>query len=135
MTAWLAILAVVALAAVLLRAVRRSFVLVTITGDSMLPSYRCGERVLVRRRRIDQVRRHDVVVVAEPLAKTGHAPPTWLVKRVIAVQGDMAPEPWAGRVPAGRLAVAGDNLDASYDSREFGFIEPSGVLGVVVRRI
>jgi signal peptidase I len=36
-------------------------------------------------------------------------------------------------VPAGSLVVLGDNADESYDSRHFGYVRASSVLGVVVR--
>jgi signal peptidase I len=55
---------VVALAVVLVPAKR--FTVVTVRGDSMLPTLADGDRVLVRRMPLDRVRRDRVVVVESP---------------------------------------------------------------------
>jgi len=130
---------VVMAAAVAIALVRRRLVVITVQGISMLPTYRPGERVLVRRAGLDRVRRGDVVVVREPEddrpAGTG-----WMIKRLAAVPGDPHPagDLPAGAteqdVPAGLFAVRGDNTGASYDSRYFGFLPASDLLGVVTRR-
>ena len=106
----------------------------------MLPTYRPGDRVLVRRAGLAAVRPGDVVVVREP--QDDRPPATgWMIKRVAAVPGD--PHPVRNLpagvpvhdVPAGVFAVRGDNADASYDSRHFGFLSAGDLLGVVKRRI
>ncbi|TMR93316.1 S26 family signal peptidase [Nonomuraea basaltis] len=45
---------------------RRRYVVVTVEGTSMVPTLNDGDRVLVRRRRIDQVSRGDVIVLKPP---------------------------------------------------------------------
>ena len=70
--------------------IRRRLVVVTVTGDSMLPTYRSGDRVVVRRTGLAGVRTGQVVVIAEP-DRDGHfraPPPTgpvgdgqWMIKR------------------------------------------------------
>ncbi|MGW6502808.1 S26 family signal peptidase [Nonomuraea angiospora] len=38
-------------------------------------------------------------------------------------------------MPPGHLAVRGDNADESFDSRDFGYVPPERVVGVVIRRL
>ncbi len=59
-----------------------------------------------------------------------------IIKRVAAVAGEPLPFPVPGYgegsvVPVDQLAVLGDNLDQSIDSRHHGFIPATHVLGVV----
>ncbi|MEV4369548.1 S26 family signal peptidase [Nonomuraea sp. NPDC049637] len=127
---------------------RRRLVVVRISGASMLPTYRTGDRVLVRRTTGAGVRRGQVVVLQTlppggewrtgPLPAPGAA--TWFIKRAVAVPGDPVPPEVAGRVgaspgdtvPAGRLVVLGDG-PVSEDSRVWGYVPFDRVLGVVVR--
>jgi signal peptidase I len=138
-------------AAALVLVLRRRFAIVTVTGQSMLPALRDGDRVLVRRVRLGRVQAGDVVVVEKPAGETGWpAPPAdrvagheWLIKRAAAVPGDPLPEAFRSRwpglrdelVPAGRLVVLGDNPEGSYDSRVIGYIPGERLLGVVARRM
>nr|MDA8292624.1 nickel-type superoxide dismutase maturation protease [Actinomycetota bacterium] len=78
-------------------------------GPSMLPALAPGERLLVLRTRT--LRDGELVVVRDP-----HAPGRVLVKRVASVG-------------AGGLVVVGDNAGASRDSRHFGPVAASDVLG------
>ncbi|EXG82802.1 S26 family signal peptidase [Cryptosporangium arvum] len=120
---------------------RRGFVVVAVSGESMLPTFRPGDRVLVRRRPLHRVRRGQVVVLAPPAelrALPGNPP--WLIKRAVALPGDPLP---AGvgtpaghrgdRVPPGRFVVLGDNAGHSYDSRRAGAFPAGSLLGVVLR--
>lgn len=133
MTALLATLLGVAAVVVWLR---RRLVTVTVTGDSMLPTLAPGDRVLVRRTRVNRLARNDLVVFAKPLT----AERTWLIKRVIAVPGDPVPRRdvpsfWSdtiARIPARHFVVLGDNASDSYDSRSFGYLHADSLLGVVV---
>ncbi|WP_262403498.1 S26 family signal peptidase [Actinomadura sp. CNU-125] len=116
---------------------------VTVAGTSMLPAFGDGDRLLVRRRSLRDVRCGDVVVLEPPLDgpyAPGPAGPDgriWNVKRVAALPGDPLPPgvPGADRtVPPGALAVLGDNPD-SVDSRMRGLFSGDRLLGVVVRRL
>lgn len=123
---------------------RMRYVVVTVRGVSMLPTFSPGQRVLVAR-----LRKHphcrDVVVIERPhpatswstralprRAEAGH----WLIKRVAAAAGDAIPESVGiqGPVPAGYVIVLGDN-EESFDSRQFGLCPVDRVLGVVVRSV
>lgn len=120
-------------------ALRRTLQVVQVTGDSMAPAYRTGDRLLVRRRR-GAVPRGAVVVFRTP-HRAGRAATDvgWLVKRVVATPGDavpaqlrtVVPEPV---VPPGCVLVRGDNPH-SVDSRHFGYVRHGDLLGVAVRRL
>lgn len=149
---WYALILVAALVAVLAAAVvvaRRRLVVVQVSGMSMWPTYRPGDRVLVRRAAARQVRRGEVVVF-EPAGRSGWgtgplpAPQAavWVIKRVAALAGDPVPaevaaavkaEPGAA-VPEGALVVVGDGT-SSADSRMWGYLPADRVLGVAVRRL
>lgn len=133
--------------------VGRKLVAVTVRGTSMEPTYRHGDRVLVRRTRT--VRRGEVVVVEQPTRdgvwlETPLRPAVgsaavlrrrWLIKRVVAVSGDQTPRHLGtalanspeDRVPAGKLVLLGDNHETSHDSRQLGYFPADRVLGIVLR--
>jgi signal peptidase I len=138
--AWIAL-------AVTWQVLARRLVAVTVSGSSMQPTYRDGERVVARRGAPPRV--GQVVVVEEPSVDGGwarspmppHAPARavaarrWMIKRVVAVAGDRTPP--AGRlpggvVPPGALVLLGDNRRGSFDSRHVGYFPAERVLGVVV---
>ncbi|WP_203217950.1 S26 family signal peptidase [Nocardia terpenica] len=119
----------------------RRFVAVTVRGASMEPTYRHGDRVLVRR--TAAAGRGQVVVVGEG----GAAHPllgsrSWQIKRVAGVSGDPVPRECASavtglrpsdRVPDGKLVLLGDNPRVSVDSRQQGYFPADWVLGTVIR--
>ncbi|MET8333643.1 signal peptidase I [Streptosporangium canum] len=126
---------------------RRRYVVVTVDGMSMAPTLTDGDRVLVRRRRIDQVGQGDVVVLeppSDPAGRYAPGPPgadgrLWNIKRVAALPGDPVPPGIAAgdgvdRVPSGTVVVLGDNPD-SVDSRQRGFFPADRLLGVALRRL
>ena len=130
---------------------RRRYVAVTVTGPSMEPTLRSGDLVFVRRAGLRSVRPGQVVVFRRPppfRTDDGEPPrwtrfgvpvpdrPNWTIKRVAAVPGETLPDELASLgpvVPAGRLAVLGDNRGRSADSRGFGYVSESELLGVVIR--
>jgi len=122
---------------------RRRYVEVTVTGMSMRPTYRSGDRVLVRRVPGQQLRVGDVIVVEKPDGDGNWAPsPTgqWMIKRLAALPGDPVPadlatlpEPLTGTVPAGCAVVLGDAGADSRDSKQLGFFPLPRVLGVAIR--
>jgi signal peptidase I len=125
----------------------RRLVAVTVSGNSMLPAYRDGDRVIARRR--VSVRVGQVVVVERPADTGGWLDPAlprtagaravvtrrWMIKRVVAMPGDRTPPVPGlpgGVVPAGALVLLGDNRRSSYDSRQIGYFPLARVLGTVV---
>ena len=119
---------------------RRRYVAVRVTGGSMHPALRPGDRVLARRTRPGAVRTGDVVVIARP-SSPGAEEAAWLVKRVAAMPGDRVPPDSlpaglavSGRVPAGKVIVLGDARDNSRDSRHYGYLDAATILGVVRMR-
>ncbi|MEV0229534.1 S26 family signal peptidase [Nonomuraea sp. NPDC050786] len=131
-------------AAVLVR-LRRRYVVITVRGASMWPTYRDGDRVLIRRVPVGAVRPGQAVVFASapPGTAPADASEPWLLKRAIAVPGDPVPRARCPAlrsvpgqcVPAGHLVVLGDNPDRSFDSRQAGYVTPGRLLGVVTRRL
>ena len=95
------IAAVIGCAVLVLRA---RLVAILVQGDSVEPTLRPGDRVLVRRMPLRRVHRGQLVVLAPPpdLPTTLDNPP-WLVKRVVALPSDTVPS----EVPALRAGAAG----------------------------
>lgn len=126
-----------------------------VTSESMEPTIRKGDYVLVRACESGSPRRGDVVALDDP-----EAPGQWLCKRVVAVPGDTVAyrdgllyvdgerprEPFVEepvdpdtrdfgpvRMGAEEYFVQGDNRPISYDSVEFGPVERSEIHGRVTR--
>lgn len=97
---------------------------VEVAGSSMEPTLRAGDWVVavrMARRRL----RPGLVVVARPPARPGLE----VVKRIAAGPGDVAPD---GRVLGpGEWFLAGDRPEASTDSRGFGTVPSSAIVGRV----
>jgi signal peptidase I len=140
MDLWLGGLGAVAIGIAL--AWRGRFLVVTVSGISMQPSLRPGDRLLVRRTGLRRIRVGQVAVLRPPTSPGPVSPGvqgTYLVKRVAAVPGDRVPESCrevAGdHVPPGSFIMLGDNPRHSYDSRFAGLIPAELLFGVAVRRI
>jgi len=126
------------------------FKMVRVKGHSMDPTYYDGQWLLVRRPNWPSppLQVGDVVVF--------RLEGDLLVKRIAALPGQQIPEEqpvllvrpshkrpgnWAsavvsldpGRVPKGQLYVLGDNPPVSDDSRSFGTVPISALLGRVIR--
>jgi signal peptidase I len=142
--------------AALIAWLRRRFVVINVDGKSMQPTLYAGDRVLVRRRPLRHIRAGDTVVIDNAKHLQTSRPPdthargrrnlsghTWIIKRAAAVPGDPVPASVAATVsaaagtpvPDGCLVVLGDNPVFSADSRSYGYLSGSGVLGVVVYRL
>lgn len=92
---------------------------VRVSGDSMRPTLEPGDRLLVRRVwRRSRVVAGDLVTVPDP--RPGSAG-RLLVKRVVSVE-------------EGLVVLAGDNPEASTDSRSFGPVPGSSIRGRVLYR-
>jgi nickel-type superoxide dismutase maturation protease len=115
-----AVIAVAALAA-LARVLRWRAPLAryAVEGDSMEPAYRAGDRVIVNR--LAYRRRApapgDVVVLRDP-----ERPGRYLLKRVAPFPAREPPDPDA-------VYVLGDNAAGSRDSRSFGPVPRSAIVG------
>jgi signal peptidase I len=130
---------------------RRQIAIVEVFGPSMEPALNTGDRVLVRRARVGDLRPGNIVVIEKPEREGGWVtrPPRWpadsrewLIKRVAALPGDPRPGalgpaviPGSPVVPADRIVVLGDNTARSLDSRDLGYIPAERLLGVMVRSL
>ena len=150
---WLVVPLTIALVAILL-VFYGLYRTTTVDGESMLPTLRPEDRVLVTKS-YGEPRRGDVVVVNIPDSRgQSHD----LVKRVVAVGGDVVSvvqdvlylngqregspdiivDPSDGAnvsempIPAGTVFLLGDNRPVSYDSRFFGPVPVTDVQGKVV---
>lgn len=129
---WLAVAAALPVTGLLVA--RRWCTMVTVRGHSMNPTLTDGQRVVAVRR--SRYRTGDVIVFWTPGGAGTPDDPDYRIKRVIATAGEPRPELFTGStlpavVPAGRLAVAGDNAERSQDSRHLGYISLSDVRGRV----
>ena len=117
---------------------RRRWLVVTVVGQSMLPTLRDGQRILARRpRRRQAFAAGDVVVFSlpEPLAHEARANRDvgYRVKRIAAAAGEALP-PWfassamgSARVPPHQFVVHGDAA-GSEDSRHLGLVARAQIL-------
>jgi signal peptidase I len=131
----------------------------SIPSESMAPTLEVGDRIVVNQLAdsIDDLDRGDIVVFERP--DTLASGEEHLVKRIIGfpgetveaheghvwIDGEELDEPWlppgvgtddfaAVEVPEGRLWMMGDNRSGSTDSRVFGPIDGSTVVGRVIFR-
>lgn len=128
---------------------------VKISSDSMAPTYRVGDQVIVAKVGSHQPQRRDVIAFHLPGSSD------LLVKRVVGVGGDsvgiadgvltvngralrerfvdynLVDATYFGpvRVPRGTVFVMGDNRSNSIDSRRFGPVPVADILGRVVLTI
>ena len=123
---------------------RRFLVIFTVQGNSMIPTFRPGDRVLMLRQRGRALRSGRIIVIAEPNAETGWQDlpalddqiqgRRWSIKRVAALAGDPVPKgvgQGEASVPCGHLVILSDNPSGK-DSRAFGFLPIEAVLGTVI---
>ncbi len=115
-----------------------NFQTVIIQGDSMEPTFYDEQRILVCKALwlVGKPKHNDIVVIK------GMKPDEYLVKRVYRLAGEAVeivyqPYEWSFTkgvyiVPEGHIYVLGDNLENSEDSRSFGAVEESRVIGKVV---
>lgn len=136
----------VCLALATLRWLRRRFLVVMVSGPSMTPTYRDGDRLLAARRPGNRLRAGQVVVVDRRGPALPEGPGVFsagtgrhdrVVKRIAAVAGDPVPAGVddAPTVPPGMLVLLGDNPSASVDSRQYGYVAVEQVVGTVLRRM
>ena len=117
-----------------------NFKTVVVSGDSMEPTFINGRRLLASSAYwlVGPIRQNDIVVVHAADSKE------YLIKRVYRLAGETVdwvniPEGWSltsgeFKVPTGQIYVLGDNRAVSEDSRKYGPVPLSRVVGKVVVR-
>jgi signal peptidase I len=142
---------------ILLLACAAFFVLgrVEVVGESMMPTFRDGQRLLVLKswKQFSPLKVGDVVVI-EPAARKGRE--AQIIKRIVFLQNAEGTLPWPGMlktskgnmltpmlfpsgafatpIPPNSMLVLGDNLENSTDSREFGSVSTSEIYGKILVR-
>lgn len=137
------------LAVILGFGVRAAVHIYAIPSESMAPTLTAGDQIVVTRYIRSQPKRGDVIVFESPIEKD-----ELMVKRVIAGPGDLIdsrlgrvrisgytlPEPYVLRpattgsvpaqlIPADSYFVMGDNREDSSDSRSWGVVPRSRIVG------
>jgi signal peptidase I len=117
-----------------------TFQTVVVSGESMLPTLKSGQRVLTSKAYwlVGPIKQKDVVVLRDD------GPTGYIIKRVYKMAGEivdwsLVPETFdfrqgEFRVPEGNIYVIGDNREVSEDSRKFGPVPLDKVIGKVVIR-
>jgi signal peptidase I len=131
---------------------------VSFQGDSMLPTLVAGDRLLVKRTQNDtEHKRGDIVFFRDPRGLSN----TLIIKRIIGlpgesvrasrlvyINGELLKEPYlhddieevsqsargVNQIRDASYFVMGDNRRASTDSRDFGVINASEILGTAILR-
>ncbi len=85
----------------------------TVEGNSMSPLLQDGDIVYTKKSR--EINVDDIVVLPHPFRSK------YIIKQVTAVHGDM-------------LELSGLNKEESEDSRTFGYVPTSHILGTVIAR-
>jgi signal peptidase I len=117
-----------------------NFKTVVVSGESMLPTLKNGQRVLTSKAYwlVGPIKNKDIVVIRDD------GPTGYIIKRVYRMAGEVVdwynvPETFdfrqgEFRVPVGSIYVLGDNREVSEDSRRFGAITLDKIIGKVVIR-
>ena len=97
-----------------------SFPIVYICGNSMYPTYKDGEKILSTRLFFpDNLKVGDVVIFIPP-SKT-HDEVQFVIKRVQHINDN------------GKFFLVGDNLEGSYDSRDYGYVYESHLVSKAIK--
>ena len=117
-----------------------TFTTVVVSGESMLPTLKNGQRVLTSKAYwlVGPIKDKDIVVIRD------NGPTGYIIKRVYRMAGEVVewynvPDSYDFRngefkVSPGHIYVLGDNREVSEDSRRFGEVPLESIIGKVVIR-
>ena len=117
-----------------------NFHTVVVDGPSMLPTFKENDRLLVSKAYwlVGAIRDKDIVVIQDPGGDG------YIIKRVFRIGGETVPlgklpdfrhlAEGAYVIPQNQVYVLGDNLPQSEDSRRFGPVDMSRIVGKVIVR-
>ena len=99
-----------------------------VEGESMAPTYKSGDRLLVSSIPLlfSKLYRGDIVIIQHPKDETKE-----IVKRIIGVAGDKIEGQEIGEDES---YVLGDNKNKSEDSRHFGLVKKNQIIGKVLTK-
>jgi signal peptidase I len=118
--------------------IKQTVFTIEVKGRSMRPTFENGERLLATKAywMVGPITRNDVIVIK------GATPGEFLIKRVNRLGGEKvdflnAPDSWRIEqgeyfVPEGHVYVLGDNSPESEDSRSYGPVPLSDIIGKVI---
>lgn len=159
-TTLLVLLLLCALPTGLIFLLRSALLVIVIHGESMAPTLRQGDRILVLRRFLaGRLRKGQMVIITMPGEQEGlsRAPDTaqrYYVKRAVALAGESFTatgsalsysehifsmegqeklQSWL--IPAGHVFVCGDNRQGSIDSRMWGPLPLRNIVGVMLMKL
>ncbi len=134
---------------------RLCLLIVTVTGQSMIPTFQDGDRLLVWRRWPARWLRCGQIVVLQQGASARPELEGWQMKRIVALPGEVftarpapirsamddqlieeaeqAEQTW--QIPPGHVFVCGDHREQSIDSRTWGPLPQRNVRGVVLMKL
>jgi len=127
---------------------RSFFVVAIVKQESMTPTFKDGDAVLVIRRWPTRWLRKGQIVLIQPPCSLPSPEPFEVIpfiKRIVGLPGDSIPNVgryplnnhqlnWPSCVPPGHFFVQGDHMN-SVDSRTWGAISISNFLGLVIMKI
>ena len=109
------------------------FIRFVVRGESMMPNFPSGRRLLVSRISylFRRPQKDDVVIIRDPRNSARE-----LIKRIVALPGDqitLSGNQW--RLHEDEYFVVGDNMNHSQDSRSFGPIKRNLIIGKAITNL
>lgn len=125
---------------------RKSIFIVKVNGDSMQPTFKSGQRLIFFKPIFFDYHYSDVILIdvkkwQANISSTSHIKYPYVIKRIIAKQGDKVLDTTNNHleyvrlfiVPFRHYYVLGDNHHHSLDSRQLGSVPRNSIVGKFVK--